>query len=64
MELIALCVLCTAVGLLVGYEWASIRERRTDAPVPETPDYDVNNPINGRHWEQVEMCGATMYRLN
>ena len=63
MELIALCVLCTAVGLLVGYEWASIRERRTDAPVPETPDYDPNNPINGR-WEPVDVGGSTLYRLN
>lgn len=56
MEVIALCFLCIAVGVLIGYEWACIRERKRDvAPVP---DFDKTNPINARCMETITECGV------
>ena len=51
------------IGYLIATVKRDRRERRYDAPIPVTPDYDETNPINGKgnHGQTVEMCGATWY---
>lgn len=58
MEIVALCALCLAAGLVVGYEWAEWRGRRADAPAPVQMDFDRANPINAKYRETVEECGV------
>ena len=63
MMIYAVGFLMLAVGMVIGYEWASRKPEKAEAPVP---DYDVNNPINarGHRGEVVEICGVPMTRMN
>ena len=57
------------IAWLVGYVMGIVVSnlRRKDAKMkneaPE-PDYDTNNPINGRYAEVVEICGHRFWRMN
>lgn len=72
VETIAMWVVCFALGLLIGYEVGHKKgegcrvkgednDTHDDAPVP---DFDVNNPINGRYAEAVEIDGHVFWRMN
>ena len=63
MIIVVGCLLCVALGMVIGYEWASRTPVKDTAPVP---DYDVNNPINarGHRGEVVEICGKPFVRMN
>ena len=60
---VIICLVCLALGMVFGYEWASKTPKKDESPVP---DYDVNNPINanGRRGEIVEICGKQFVRMN
>lgn len=73
MELIALCVLCSALGLVIGYEWGDKSKARPikgegEAPKPSIDfDFDTTNPINGRFVRvvpQKDMVETKLYRLH
>lgn len=58
MEIAALCMVCLAIGLVIGYEWGERKGRKRAAPAPALPDYDVDNPINqGVNARKVIECG-------
>lgn len=58
MEIVALSVVCLALGLVIGYEVGEKRSVKRDAPAPVVQDYDPNNPINGQiKREKVVICG-------
>lgn len=64
MELILAMMIIFASGLVIGFEWGDKRKRKpVETPIP---DYDVNNPINGKghRGEIVNVCGADMVRMN
>lgn len=63
MELAALLAVAFALGLVFGYEWGNRRPVKDTSPVP---DYDPENPINGKghRGEIVEICGHPMTRMN
>lgn len=65
MEVIALCFLCMAVGVLIGFEWGCAWERKRDAaPIPMVPsDFDRTNYINQKP-EPIKTNGTTLYRLH
>ena len=65
MEIIALCFLCLAFGLTIGFEWGCHWERKRDAaPVPMIPsDFDRTNYINQRP-EPIRVYGTNLYRLH
>jgi hypothetical protein len=64
LEIGVLSAICMAIGLLIGYEIGA--HKKTDAPAPVLPDYDVNSPINarGRRGEKVMICGSEFTRMN
>lgn len=58
LETGALCGVCIAIGLVIGYEWGEHKSKRREAPAPIIPDYDPNNPMNGHvKRETVYICG-------
>ena len=67
MEICVIATISFAAGYTVRALLAGVRalrlEREQEAP---TPDYDVNNPINGKghRGEIVNVCGADMVRMN
>lgn len=65
MEVAALCLLCVAIGLTIGFEWGCHWERKHDAaPVPMiSSDFDRTNYINQRP-EPVRAYGKDIYRLH
>lgn len=58
MAIAALSALCMVIGAVIGYEWGEHKARKVEAPVPVTPDYDPDNPMNGGiKRETVVICG-------
>lgn len=60
MEMAALSLVCLAIGLVIGYAWGErhMERKKHDAPIPVMPDYDPENPMNGKTRRQtVIMCG-------
>ena len=48
------------MGILIGWAAGTAKKRNVkDAPVPM--GYDVNNPINGKGREKVNVCGRDWY---
>ena len=68
MELAIILMIVYALGLVVGYEWASRRKQKDIAPAPVNYElgYDPNNHINarGHRGEKVMVCGVEMTRMN
>ena len=64
MELALVLFVVYMLGMVIGFEWGQkYKRKQREAP---TPDYDVNNPINGKghRGEIVNVCGADMVRMN
>lgn len=58
MAIAILSALCMVIGVIIGFEWGEHKARKVEAPVPVVPDYDPDNPMNGKiKRETVVICG-------
>lgn len=74
MEVIALCGVCLACGLVVGFEWGcKWKEKNNAAPIQITCTDEIVDPIDESpllykpikgEWEPIEVNGKTLYRLH